>query len=311
MSEHAVSFNEGDIGYVAPPFQAEEYPAFLMELCQRESIKLVITLNDHELPLLARMKPSLAKIGTTAFVANPDVIEICWDKLATNDFLKRSGFAVPTCYTKQEVENGKTPWPLVVKPRFGTASLGVDVARSIDEFELVYRYAQREMEKSALHSQPNGKELLIQKTITGTEFAVDVVNDLDGNFHGCVVKEKLVTRGGDAACVVTRHDKEIEAWCEKFSRSLGHIGNADLDLFRSDQDGELYCLDVNPRFGGAYPFSHLSGVNLPQVIAAWLAGTPAVALDYPEGVVTARTEHYTTLKNIQSVKKHNKVASTC
>lgn len=45
--------------------------------------------------------------------------------------------------------------------------------------------------------------------------------------------------------------------------------NCDCDLIL-DINNTAYIIDLNPRFGGGYPFSHLAGVNLPHAILSWL-----------------------------------------
>ena len=59
---------------------------------------------------------------------------------------------------------------------------------------------------------------------------------------------------------------------ERLGRTLAHIGNLDVDIIL--QDGTPYFLEMNARFGGAYPFSHLAEVNLPKVIVQWLRREP-------------------------------------
>lgn len=60
----------------------------------------------------------------------------------------------------------------------------------------------------------------------------------------------------------------------KIGRILGeqlkHIGNLDVDVF--ERDGQYYVLELNPRFGGGFPFSYEAGVNFPGAIIKWLKG---------------------------------------
>lgn len=52
--------------------------------------------------------------------------------------------------------------------------------------------------------------------------------------------------------------------------NLRHIGNLDVDVF--EKDGKYYVLELNPRFGGGFPFSYEAGVNFPGAIIKWLKG---------------------------------------
>ena len=54
---------------------------------------------------------------------------------------------------------------------------------------------------------------------------------------------------------------------------LQHIGNLDCDIF---YDGREACvLEMNPRFGGGYPFTQCSGANIPKAYLAWAKGEAA------------------------------------
>lgn len=51
----------------------------------------------------------------------------------------------------------------------------------------------------------------------------------------------------------------IKAWIER---------ECDMD------NGDVYVLEMNCRFGGQYPFTHNAGVNIPLLIIKWLEGQP-------------------------------------
>lgn len=54
-------------------------------------------------------------------------------------------------------------------------------------------------------------------------------------------------------------NKKIDKLAKVISKKLKHIGNLDCDLIFSKK--KFYILDLNPRFGGGYAFTHISGKN--------------------------------------------------
>ena len=61
-----------------------------------------------------------------------------------------------------------------------------------------------------------------------------------------------------------------------------HIANMDCDIFLVDD--KPYILEMNARFGGGYPFSHMGGCNLPKAIVEWSSGN-----DVPDEILMANT----------------------
>lgn len=112
--------------------------------------------------------------------------------------------------------------------------------------------------------------LIFQETIEGEEFGLDVVNDLKARFVTCFVKRKLAMRAGETDAAETVCDRTLEQFGRHIGDALGHVGLLDVDLIV--RDGVPYLLEMNPRFGGHYPFSHMAGANIPAAFVAWVQG---------------------------------------
>ncbi|MFK4785479.1 ATP-grasp domain-containing protein [Fusobacterium sp. MFO224] len=269
------SFEFADGAVVTPLIYDENYINFLKNYCLENKISLIISLFDIDLLVLAKHKQEFEELGIRIIVSDEKIIKICNDKWETFMFLKNKNFNVPKTYidiesVKQDLKNKKLNYPLILKPRWGMGSIGLYEAENNEELEVLYRKVENKIEASYLkYESKNTKErnVLIQEKLKGQEYGLDIINDLEGNYCTTIVKKKNAMRAGETDCAETINSKDLKLEGKKVSRALKHVGNLDLDLFLCD--GKDYVLEMNARFGGGYPFSHLAGVNLPLAIVKW------------------------------------------
>ena len=276
----AVSLQEADRGFILPRSSHPEYFDRLLAICQQHQIGLLISLNDLELPLLSQERDRFLEIGTIPLIASPTAIDICFDKWKTYQFLKLNNIPAPKTYRSladalEAIVIGELKFPLVVKPRWGTASIGIEFPQDSEELELAYRLVRKRLTRTILaaaSSTDPDRCVLIQERIMGGEYGLDVINNLQGEYVTTFVKRKLSMRGGETDRAVTTNNPLLIEIGEKIGQNLQHIGNLDCDVL-SGPNG--YCvLELNPRFGGGYPFSHVAGANLPAALIAWVTGEP-------------------------------------
>ena len=97
------------------------------------------------------------------------------------------------------------------------------------------------------------------------------MNDLSGNNIAVSVKRKLAMRAGETDKAVTVDNPELRRIGALIGENLHHIGNLDMDIMQR-ANGDFCVLELNPRFGGGFPFSYEAGVNFPKAIIEWLQG---------------------------------------
>ena len=245
----------------------------LLNVCMEYKVKMLISLNDLELPILAAHKQCFQDIGVIAVVSSPEVVDICFDKIKTAEFIISLGLRTPKTYVnlkraKEAIKNGELAFPLILKPRWGSGSIGIEIVDDLDELDIVYQLLLQKVKKSILATASQGEEyIMIQQLIKGKEFGLDVMNDLQGNHVAVSVKQKLAMRAGETDKAVTVDNLSIREIGSTIGKALKHIGNLDCDIL--EENGEYYVLELNPRFGGGFPFSYEAGVNLPGALIAW------------------------------------------
>jgi len=181
-----------------------DYIPSLLELCENSKIDLIISLNDVELPILAEKKRDFERKGTKLLVSSKEIIDICFDKLKTCEFLQKNKLRYPQTFVELDSAEDallkkKVRFPLFVKPRWGSASLQIFRVDTLDELRLAFKLAKIQLQKTFLKVENEfaNQSILIQEGLPGAEYGIDILNDLDGNVHSVYVKKKLGMRAGE------------------------------------------------------------------------------------------------------------------
>lgn len=272
-----VAFHYADKAFISPLIYDKAYIPFLLKYCEENEIDMLLSLFDVDLLVLAEHKDLFDMIGTRLIVSDFEFIKICNDKWRTYCFLKEKGFHVPKTYLSLQkvmlaLDNGELQYPIIVKPRFGCGSLAVSVAE--DEMALLYYYRRntRAVNRTYLkyESARVEEKIIFQEKLHGQEYGIDIINDLNGIYQTAVIKRKIAMRAGETDIAEIVENEEIERESRRLAQVTKHIANVDCDMFMVE--GVPYILEMNVRFGGGYPFSHMAGCDLPQAIVNWVKG---------------------------------------
>ena len=277
MQLSAPALQVADVKILVPAVYDPQYIEITLGICKEQKIDALISLNDLELPILAENKRLFEAIGVKVIVSDPSIIDIAFDKYKTAQWVESIGLCAPKTYirladAKKALAAGEISFPLFMKPRWGSGSIGLETIEDMEELEEVYQQLMKKIKKTILATASVGDEyIMIQEKLTGKEFGLDVMNDLTGRNVGVSVKQKLAMRAGETDKAITVDIPEVYEMGRKIGENLKHIGNLDVDIMQR-ANGDYCVLELNPRFGGGYPFSYEAGVNMPLAIIKWLKG---------------------------------------
>lgn len=277
MQLSAPALTAADVKIKVPAVYDPSYIDVTLNICKEQKIDALLCLNDLELPILAENKAKFEALGVTVIVSDPEVIDICFDKYKTAQWVESIGLNAPKTYVrladaKAALAKGEIAFPLFMKPRWGSGSIGLESIADMEELDIYYNILMKKIKKTILATASVGDEyIIIQEKLGGKEFGLDVMNDLKGNNVGVSVKQKLAMRAGETDKAITVDIPVVYEMGKKIGENLHHIGNLDVDIMQR-ANGDFCVLELNPRFGGGYPFSYEAGANMPKAILSWLRG---------------------------------------
>jgi len=241
---------------IVPQVKNGNYPQVLLQICQTHRIDIVIPLIDPELEVLAACQKTFAEAGVMLLVSPESTIRTAFDKYLTWQFAQSNGLAAPQTFIDvnqalEQLQAGTLKWPVVVKARKGSAS--IDITDCYDKLQL----------QAAFEATPDP---MIQEILTGDEYGYDLFGGADCQPISVYCKKKLAMRAGETDKAISTDDRRLIDFGQKILNCLPIYGPCDLDVFMTDQGPKL--LEINPRFGGGYPCSHMAGADFPNKIIA-------------------------------------------
>lgn len=269
----APAFHVTDESFLVPGVNSPNYVDELLAVCRRQEVGLVIPLIDWELQVLAEAGDRFAEAGARMLVSSPKVVEVCRDKKKTFAFLQAAGLGSPRVFSYEEAQKG--PFPLFMKPRFGSSTRHVRFLRNQLELKRCVRHQSR---------------AVIQEVVRGVEYTVDVYAGLDGVPRVAVPRERLQVRAGEVAKGRTvRHPTIIERSMDVVRALGGCVGVITVQCFLT-AEGEIKFFDMNARFGGGVPLAIQAGADFPRwIIQEHLGEKPEIAPDgWQDGLVMLR-----------------------
>jgi carbamoyl-phosphate synthase large subunit len=239
-----------DRQYLVKPVNHKSYANQVLDIVRRERVDLLIPTVDLDLAIWARLKGQLEKMGCTAMISSPGVVDICQDKRLTYKFLKQNDFDTPDTMTPAAALREKR-FPYFLKPWDGHASRGNAIVRDREELRF---YASR---------IPN---CLVQRCVNGVELTIDIFVDFDLRVRCLVARRRLETRAGEVSKSITVKNLAVLEQARRLIESLkAGPGVITIQCFVTPEN-HIKFIEINPRFGGGAPLSIQAGADFPRWI---------------------------------------------
>lgn len=250
----AVGLYAAPKAYLIPHANSPEFLPRINEICDREACSLIFCGVEPELPVLARAIQELRSQGVITVVSEPEVIELCDDKLSTARFLCEHGFASPDTLPLAQYDSSRFSLPVVLKPRKGGArSQGVFLVTSEEELRF--------------HRATLGlNDYIVQEYVPGEEYTCGTIT-FEHNCYG-VITMRRVLRNGDTYKAFVVDEPRIGEDVKKIAELLNPFGPCNFQL--RIKNGQPCIFDINSRCSGTTACRALAGFNEALMCADYL-----------------------------------------
>ncbi len=252
--------------FAVPRVTDAEYPDLLLSLCREHGVGIVVPTIDTELMVLAAQKERFAGEGIHLIVGDEAFVGVCRDKRHTGTFFESRGIRVP-----RPVDKHHPIFPLFAKPYDGSLSTNLHFITKPDE-----------LTDDILHDD----KLMFMEYIDRKvyqEYTVDMYFGRDHEVKSIVPRERIEIRAGEINKGRTAKNAIVPYLKERLARIDGCVGCICMQLFFHPDNHDIVGIEVNPRFGGGYPLTYMSGANYPELLIR----------EYLLGETIAYSDHWT------------------
>ncbi|MDO5571745.1 MAG: ATP-grasp domain-containing protein [Bacteroidales bacterium] len=198
-------------------------------IIKENKINIVLPFVDPAIEICSKLKNEINDIFIP--ISSPEICHTMFDKKLSAEWFEKHDISQPIIYS--DIEN--VSFPIILKPRNGSASKGLITAYKIEDIE----------------NNINLEDYIIQQYIGHRkEFTVDCYVAKDGRAVSIVPRERIETAGGEAIKSITVRDEDIIDESRKILSSGCFEGPITIQFIKDIDSNNNYVMEINPRFGG-------------------------------------------------------------
>ena len=239
----------------------------LIEFIKINAVELVIPISGHSVIFFAKNKEYFSEY-INILLPELDAISLCFDKQKSAKYVSRLNINTPKAYhfssvAEIEANVNRVNFPVVAKSSSELQSLPTSYYATAHDLLVNIRRIET-------HRVRHGLDFpVIQERIRGHGegyFALYRDGQELAYFMHKRIRE-LPASGGSSTCAESIFEEDLLAAGRKILNSLKWNGVAMVEFKRSHDNGELYFMEVNPKFWGSLDLSIQSGVDFPNRLA--------------------------------------------
>lgn len=244
--EDSIASHFSDLVEIVLPTNHNDYIDSLISIIKKHEIDFIIPGIEIDVIKLSKFKDEiLTRTGALILLNNPNLIEVCSDKWLFYQKLQEfnSPYKIPTSLELTDTIN----FPLVLKPRKGSSSKGIVIAKNQTDLDL--------------HKHKIGDDLMVQPLIgkNDEEYTVSAFFDNNSKLYSHICLKRTLSGEGFTQTAQTVELNNIEKILSDLAKIFSPIGPTNFQ-FRVENE-QLKILEINPRISSATSIRAAFGYN--------------------------------------------------
>lgn len=233
-----------------------------------EGVNVLVPFVDGAVEIAARAAAQYDNVF--APTGNPVTARAMFDKIEADGIFRSLSLAVP-----ERMPTPPARYPVIAKPRNGSASKGIVIIRDADDFARL---------------TPDPDRFIIQEYISDREeFTVDCYRRVSDGKTLCVSpRRRLETAGGEVVSTLTADNAAVTALTRDTLERVDLRGAVTVQVLHDHATDRYMIMEVNPRLGGGAVASVCAGCDLPAMILSEAVGLPCGEAHPKSGILVQR-----------------------
>lgn len=219
--------------------------------------KIILPFVDGSISVAAKCKERMPDLFVP--VSDSDTSVLMFDKILAAKAFRDAEIPIPTTYKIIDAE-----MPVIAKPRFGSASRGIQVFNDIEDL---------------MHLKDISNYLLQEYIEEKKEYTVDCYVAQNGEILVTVPRERLEIMGGEVTRTITTRLPHLAEMCGEIIRKFDLRGPITLQFLYDIRRDRYLLMEVNPRLGGGVICSIYAGAPIPDYILSEALDIPVRPCD--------------------------------